>query len=103
VLIGKCTGARLYIDWEIQASPRHCDVVRPNGLIGIVLPSAAKKPNPPERFLKNIKGNNMDEGYARYHWYPQRKDQLTNWVEDAFQARTNRAYLIENPRDNQIH
>ena len=100
LLIGKCTWARRYVDWEIQASLRHGDIVTPNGLIGIVLPSAGKKPIPPERLLKNLKGEKSDEGYARWYWYPQRKDQLVDWLEDAFKARTSRENLIENPRDN---
>jgi len=99
VLIGKCTWARRYVDWEIQASLRHGETVTPNGLIGIVLPSVGKSPIPPERLKKNLKGENSDEGYARWYWYPQRKDTLANWIEDAFKARTNRAHLIENPRE----
>ncbi len=99
-LIGKCTWARRYIDWEIQASLRHGEIVTPNGLIGIVLPSAGRQPIPPERLKMNLKGDNNEEGYARYYWYPQRKDQLLSWLDDAFNARTNRPYLIENPRDN---
>jgi len=99
VLIGKCTWARRYVDWEIQASLRHGEETTPNGLIGIVLPSAGKKPIAPERLSKNLKGENSDEGYARWYWYPQRKDTLANWIEDAFQARTTRAHLIENPRE----
>ena len=40
VLIGKCTWARRYVDWEVQASLRRGETVIPNGLIGIVLVSA---------------------------------------------------------------
>ena len=71
-----------------------------NGLVGIVLPSAEKKPIPPDRLRMNLKGANSDEGYARWYYYPTRKDQLANILDDAFQARTSRADLIENPRDN---
>ncbi len=99
VLIGKCTWARRYVDWEIQSSLRHGETVTPNGLLGIVLPSVGKKPTPPDRLSKNLKGKDSDEGYARWHWYPDRKDSLANWIEDAFQARTTRAHLIVNPRD----
>jgi len=99
VLIGKCTWTRRYVDWEIQASLRHGETVTPNGLLGIVLPSAGEKPVPPDRLKQNLKGENSDEGYARWHWYPQTKDSLANWIEDAFQARTSRAHLIVNPRD----
>lgn len=99
VLIGECTWARRYVDWEIQASLRHGETVTPNGVLGIVLPSAGKKPIPPGRLKENLKGENSDEGYARWYWHPQRKDALANWIEDAFQARTSRAHLIVNPRD----
>lgn len=99
VLIGKCTWARRYADWEIQASLRRGETVTPNGLLGIVLPSAGKKPVPPDRLKRNLQGKNSDEGYARWIWYPQRKDTLANWIDDAFQARTKRANLIVNPRD----
>jgi len=99
VLIGKCTWARRFVDWELQASLRHGEKVTANGLLGIVLTSAGKKPIPPDRLKKNLKGENSDEGYARWFWYPKRKDTLANWIDDAFKARTNRANLIENPRD----
>lgn len=99
ILIGKCTWARRYVDWETQASLRHGATVTANGLLGIVLPSAGKNPIPPERLKMNLKGKNSDEGYARWYWYPQRKDTLARWIEDAFQARTSRAYLIVNPRE----
>jgi len=99
VLIGKCTWARRYVDWEMQASLRHGKTVTPNGLLGIVLPSAGKKTIAPKRLLENLKGENSDEGYARWYWYPQRKDTLAGWIENAFKARTNKADLIENPRE----
>ena len=99
VLIGKCTWARRYVDWEIQASLRRGENVTPNGLLGIVLTSAGENPIPPDRLRNNLKSENSDEGYARWHWYPQRKDTLANWIEDAFRSRTSRAYLITNPRD----
>jgi hypothetical protein len=99
VLIGKCTWARRFVDWEIQASLRHGETVTPNGLIGILLPSMGDTARPPERLKKNLMGEDYDEGYARWYTYPKRKDQLSRWIEDAFQARTSRADLIENPRD----
>ncbi|HID06523.1 MAG TPA: hypothetical protein EYP10_05180 [Armatimonadetes bacterium] len=98
VLIGKCTWARRYVDWEIQASLRHGRTVTPNGLMGIALPSAGKNPRPPERLRINL-NTDEKEGYARWYWYPQRKDVLAKWIEDAFQARITRAHLIMNPRD----
>ena len=99
VLIGKCTWARRYVDWEILASLRHGAKVTLNGLLGIVFPSTGRSPIPPERLSMNLLGEDADEGYARWYWYPQRRDTLSNWIEDAFQARTSRAHLIINPRD----
>ena len=99
VLLGKCTWSRKYVDWEIQTSIRRGESVNTSGLIGIVLPSAGKKPIAHERLKFNFKGENSDEGYARWHWYPERKDTLRNWIEDAFQARTSRASMIVNPRE----
>lgn len=102
VLIGKCTWARRYIDWEIQASLRHGETVTPNGLLGIVLPSTGKNPIPPDRLKKNLIGANSDEGYAQWYWYPKQKETLSNWIEDAFQARNSRAHLIVSPRDDRF-
>lgn len=99
VLIGRCTWARRYVDWEIQASLRHGDVVTPNGLLGIVLPSVGSDPTAPERLSLNLKGSNSDQGYARWYWYPRTENDLVGWIEDAYAARTTRDYLIENPRE----
>ena len=100
VLIGKCTWARRFVDWEIQSSLRRpADGPPPNGLLGIVLASAGK-PVPPNRLDENLKGENNDEGYARWKWYPTRKDTLSNWIDDAYLARIGRASLIENARDS---
>jgi hypothetical protein len=99
VLIGKCTWARRYVDWEIQASMRHGETVTPNGLLGIKLLSYNKS-SYPDRLNKNLKQNDQQKDcYARVIDYPTRKDTLANWIEDAFQARTSRAHLIVNPRD----
>lgn len=99
VLIGKCTWSRRYVDWEIQASLRSGETVIPNGLIGILLPSAGNNPTLPKRLDMNLLGKNSDEGYARCYWYPKSKVSLTSWIEDAFLARTTRAKLLVNPRE----
>ena len=101
VLIGKCTWARRYVDWEIQASLRHGVTVTPNGLLGIKLPSYNKKYGGyPPRLNKNLKQDEKQEDcYAKVIDYPQRKDTLASYIEDAFQARTERAHLIVNSRE----
>lgn len=106
VMIGKCTWARRYVDWELQSSLRSGETVTPNGLLGIVLPSAGKKNLKfPPRLAANVirdKDKN-DIGYARAIRYPTRKDTLANYLEDAFQARTKRVKLINNPRERFKH
>jgi len=104
VLIGQCTWARRYVDWEIQASLRHGETVTPNGLFGIKLPSYKKTSGYPPRLNKNLKQNDAQiDCYARVIDYPSRKDTLSNYIDDAFGARTVRAHLIDNPRDRYIN
>ncbi|WP_069364320.1 TIR domain-containing protein [Salisediminibacterium beveridgei] len=95
VLIGKCTWARRYVDWEIKTSLRRGSFT-PNGLIGILLPSMNNTATPPQRLKENLLGDDANEGYARWYTYPKRKDSLKNWIEDAFQARSTRPDLIAN-------
>ncbi len=101
VMIGKCTWARKYVDWEIQASLRGVGSQLPNGLLGIILPSASRNPIYPERLNKNLPYNSngkITDSYARVYNYPTRADSLNGWIEDAFNARTKRRLLIDNPR-----
>ena len=100
VLMGKCTWARRYVDWEIQASLRHGETVTANGLLGIRLNSFKKSSYYPDRLNKNLKQDaEQEDCYARAIDYPVRKDKLAYQIEDAFQARTKREELIVNPRD----
>lgn len=99
VLIGKCTQARRYVDWEIKTSLRQGQYT-PNGLLGILLPSMGATGTPPPRLRENLKTEEKDDdAYARWYTYPTRKDSLRNWIEDAFQARTTRAHLVRNSKD----
>lgn len=104
VLIGECTWARRYVDWEIQASLRHGPKTLPNGLLGIVLPSAAKDPSPPKRLDINLPRKNGRDGYARWYHYPSSASDLVAWIDDAFLARTDgeRVKLINNPRERRL-
>jgi hypothetical protein len=92
--------ARRYVDWEIQASLRHGETVTPNGLLGIVLPSVASNPIPPERLKINLPTKNKPEAYAQWYVYPSSKNSLVEMIEQAYIARTTKAHLIENPREN---
>jgi hypothetical protein len=93
VLIGQCTWARKFVDWELQASLRRPADGLPNGLIGILL-NERIRPTLPPRFQLN-----RDSGYAKYHYYPPNVATLENWIEDAPKARVLRARLIRNPRE----
>jgi len=92
VLIGDCTWARRYVDWELQASLRRPSNGRPNGLIGILLDSRSR-PRLPPRFALN-----RDSGYARYHYYPKSVASLEAWIEDAYESRVTRLSKVRNPR-----
>ena len=97
VLIGSCTHSRRYVDWEIKSSLRQGQYT-PNGLIGILLPSQGSSAYLPPRFKANWE---KDESncYARCRAYPSSAQELAHWIEDAYQARTSRAHLIQNTQD----
>ncbi len=94
VLIGTCTHSRRYVDWEIKTSLRQGDYL-PNGLIGILLPSCGTSAHLPKRFQDNW-GKGEINCYTRYRAYPASAQQLADWIEDAYNARTTRAHLIQN-------
>lgn len=97
VLLGKCTHSRRYIDWEIKSSLRQGRFT-PNGLMGIVLPSRNNTAHLPERLLSNWRSDHSN-CFARFWSYPSSGQQLIQWIEDAHQARTTRAHLINNSQD----
>lgn len=103
MLIGACTWARRYIDWEIQASLRHGDTIVPNGLIGIKLPSFNNErhyyPNRLNLNLLNSEEVGKKECYAKVYSYPTDKEALRRWIENAYETRTSKADLIINPRE----
>ncbi|MCD6399132.1 MAG: TIR domain-containing protein, partial [Candidatus Aenigmarchaeota archaeon] len=100
VLMGKCSWARRYVDWELQASLRSGESVTPNGVLGIKLPSHTRNSQFPNRLNLNLKQNDDQEDcYARWIEYPTRKDTLSNAIDGAFNAIKSRKSLIVNPRD----
>ena len=97
VLMGQCTWARRYVDWEIQSSLRRGDFNIPNGLLGIKLPNFGGFP---QRFSQNLSANWPEEDcYARHMTYPNLTQHLVDAIEAAYQRRTTHAHLIQNPRD----
>lgn len=97
VMIGKCTWARKYVDWEIASTLRNDPKNKRSGLMAITLPSMAdKKKTLPPRFDDNCDGTS---GYARWYKYPSKSKDLEAWIDDAFEARTSRDGLIDNTRN----
>lgn len=100
-LMGKCTWARRYVDWEIYSSLRDSKLSKVNGLLAIQLPSGGKLQ---ARINDNVQRNesSMDIGYARWHAYPGSKSELRSLISDAFDARTSRRHLINNSRARRL-
>jgi len=97
VLVGTCTHSRRYVDWELKTSLRR-GTYTPNGVMGIILPSCGRSAPLPPRLEANWSQGHVN-CYARYWIYPSSPQELANWIEDAYQARTTRANLIENSTD----
>jgi hypothetical protein len=102
VLIGNCTWARRYVDWEIQSSLRSGEKTTPNGLLGIKLPSFSSGQYP-YRLNANLLPAvhallTPDNCYARVIDYPATSERLINAIEDAYSARTSRRKYIVNGR-----
>ena len=97
VLLGRCTWARRYVDWELQASLRRGEFSTPNGLLGIKLPTFTNFPN---RFHQNLSSDwPAVDCYARHMTYPANTASLVEAIEAAYQRRTSHAHLIKNPRE----
>ena len=97
VLVGGCTHSRRYVDWEIKSSLTQGEY-NPNGLMGIILPSQGTSAHLPPRLEANWnKGH--ENCYARYWVYPSSPEQLGQWIDDAYAARTNRVGLIKNSQE----
>lgn len=106
VMVGKCTWARKFIDWEVYSTLRNDKNNRRSGLLAITLPSIANSSGKklPARADDNVirDTNNSDIGYARWWKYPTSDASLRGWIDDAFKARTQRAHLINNARARKL-
>ncbi|MCZ4562272.1 TIR domain-containing protein [Rhodococcus sp. IEGM 1401] len=100
-LMGKCTWARRYIDWEVYSSLRSSKLSKVNGLLAIRLPSGGDLQ---ARIKDNIERtkSGVDIGYARWETYPTSKSSLRTSISDAFTARTTRNLLINNSRSRRL-
>lgn len=102
VLVGECTWARRYVDWEVCSTLQNDKLNRRNGLMAIELPSlaAAGGGKLPSRVNDNVDGNKK---YARYWKYPSSVSGLQDLIDEAFQARAHKADLIDNARERKFN
>ena len=94
LLVGRCTWARRFIDWEVAATLRDSPKNKRSGLVAYKLPSADENQKAPKRLLANYKKE--EESYAEYWVYPSSKSTVRSNIERAFQARTTKDHLIDN-------
>lgn len=100
LMLGKCTWARRYVDWELQASLRRGEATTPNGLLGIKLPSYSEQDGYfPKRFNDNLRSEGETDCYARHMKYPADAKSLVNAIEAAFHRRQTHAKMITNTRE----
>ena len=87
VLIGGCTMARKYVDWEIASSLRNDPVNGRSGLLGINMKSVGNRDLAPPRLEDNCDPKDLKGSYALYKTYPSTAQVLRNAIEDAFNRR----------------
>ena len=92
VLVGKCTWARKFVDWEVQSSLRNPSDGYPNGLVAIQLYSSYT--TLPERVKIN-----RESGYSKFYEYPKSSLDLEVIIDEAWNARFDKQDSIVNPRD----
>jgi hypothetical protein len=102
VLVGKCTWARRYVDWEVYSSLRDDKNNKRSGLLAITLPSAASYSG--RRLPPRADDNVHDaDGYARWYKYPTSTASLQRIIDEAFDARISKAGLIDNTRARKLY
>ena len=87
VLIGECTKARKYIDWEIASSLRDDPVNGRSGLLGINMRSVDSRALAPPRLADNYSGKDNAGAYALYRTYPSTTQVLRDAIQAAFDRR----------------
>ena len=86
VLIGKCTWARRYVDWEIAATLRNFSDSARGGLIAVQLPAAEEHgwvTLPPRLALNITNSDGAEAGYARFYPPAPSNDTIARWVDEA--------------------
>ena len=87
VLIGECTKARKYVDWEIASTLRDDPVNGRSGLLGINMKSVGSRWLVPPRLEDNYDTEDKTGSYALYETYPSSAQVLLNAIQAAFDRR----------------
>ena len=87
VLIGECTKARKYVDWEIASTLRNDPVNGRSGLLGINMKSVGSRWLVPPRLEDNHDTEDKTGSYALYKTYPSSAQVLLNAIQAAFDRR----------------
>ena len=103
VLIGECTKARKYVDWEIASTLRDDPVNGRSGLLGINMKSVDSRGLAPPRLADNYDSNDKVGSYALYRTYPSSAQVLRNAIQTSFDRRAthtpdNKRPLFKNNR-----
>lgn len=97
-LLGRCTWARKFVDWEISSSLRDDSVNKRSGLLVMPLPSMDNSSVLPARIKDNWIEGDLASSYAVYASYPTTTSVLRARIEEAFRARTAKADKVNNSR-----
>jgi hypothetical protein len=97
-LLGSCTWARQFVDWEISSSLRDDSSNRRSGLLVYPLPSRENTATLPDRVRDNWTQSDQPASYARYLAYPASTTAIRGQIEDAFGDRTAKGNLVNNSR-----
>lgn len=94
-LVGRCTWARRYVDWEVAATLRDNPNDPRGGLLAVQLPSIDGRDDVhlPPRLAMNRnydRATGTERGFASYHRYPPSGAAVAQWVEEAIWRRDNR-------------
>lgn len=98
VLLGRCTWARRFVDWEISSSLRDDMNNKRNGLLVYPLPSRNNRAILPGRVADNWVADDQGASYTRYLSYPTSTAVVRKHIESAFEDRTEKGNLVDNTR-----
>jgi len=91
ILVGRQTGGRKFVDWEIMDT-----LNREHGLVGILVPGVSDE----KAWLPDRLDDNIQSGYAKYYRYPTSASEVYSIIDEAYQKPAN---LIDNLRAKRLN